>query len=34
VLAEAGPEDADRLVDAATAALQGNWRLLDGMSRV
>jgi pyrroloquinoline-quinone synthase len=33
-LAEARPEDADRLVGAATAALQGNWQLLDGVSRV
>ena len=32
VLREAPADDADRLVDAATAALKGNWQLLDGVT--
>ena len=31
VLRQAAPEDADRLVGAAEAALKGNWQLLDGV---
>jgi pyrroloquinoline-quinone synthase len=32
VLREAPPEDEDRLVAAATAALEGNWQLLSGVA--
>jgi len=32
LLREAPADDADRLVDAATAALKGNWQLLDGVT--
>lgn len=30
---KAGPEDADRLVEAASGALAGNWKLLDGVEQ-